>query len=125
MLNLAQELIFERYKQPLFGGTLKQADIRVDGANPVCGDEIHIDMRLDAGKIAEIRHSGRSCAICTASADLLAETWIGKSLKEIQATPVEEITGLIGIPLSPIRLKCALLPLETIRLAHYQVDCSH
>ena len=51
MLNLAQELIFERYKQPLFGGTLKQADIRVDGANPVCGDEIHIDMRLDMSLI--------------------------------------------------------------------------
>lgn len=115
MLNTAQELIFERYKHPRFAGELADVTHLADGANPLCGDEIHIDILVKEGVITDLRHKTRACAICTAAADLLAETLIGKAANTVTTT--EEMTEMVGIPLSAIRLKCALLPLETVNLA--------
>ena len=116
MFNLAQEHIFDRYKNPQHAGEIEHADVRIEGANPVCGDEILITARFEEeGKCLEIKHKTRACAICTASADLLAEHLLGKTKKEIAAVDVEEVRELLGIPLSPLRLKCALLPLEALK----------
>lgn len=117
MLNQAQELIFERYKHPLFAGPVEGATHFAEGSNPVCGDELRIELRIADSTIQELRHQTRACAICTASADLLAESLQGEPLEGLAALDPEEAQAALGIPLSPVRLKCALLPLETIKLA--------
>ena len=116
MLNAQQQEIYARYKQPEHGGHLEDATYRLDGANPLCGDEIHLDVLLDPeGRIARITHYCRACAICTAAADLLPELVGGMTLIEITSLDSSIVTDRLGINLSPTRLKCALLPLETLR----------
>ena len=118
MFNLAQQEVYARYKHPENAGTLKDAQITVSGANPVCGDELTLTATTDPnGVITALKHTSRACAICTAAADILPEQVIGKTLNEIKRITPQEITERLGIPLSPIRLKCALLPLETLKQA--------
>jgi nitrogen fixation NifU-like protein len=116
VLDLNSQQIFERYRSPENAGTLEHPDLTLEGANAFCGDEVRLEVQLGVnGTIAEVRHQCRACAICTASADLLPELVIGKTLKQLQDIPTESVSELLGIPLSPTRLKCALLPLETLR----------
>lgn len=117
MLTQAQELIFDRYKHPQHAGILEDATYKAEGANPVCGDELIFFLKTAGETVVAATHQTRACAICTASADLLAEDLIGKLLSDLQELSNEDITGWLDIPLSPLRLKCALLPLETARLA--------
>ncbi|MCC2631375.1 MAG: system FeS assembly protein NifU family [Patescibacteria group bacterium] len=117
MFDMVQELIFDRYKHPLHSGSVEGANLIGEGANPVCGDEIRIEARIENGIITEMKHACRACAICTASADLLIEEWLGKSLEEARSFTTGAVTELVGIPLSPLRIKCALLPLETLKTA--------
>ena len=118
MLDLAQQEIFARYKQPEYSGKLHNPDLVGEGVNQVCGDEVHLEVLLDsAGRITEMRHTCRACAICTASADMLPQLVLGKIPSELAAIGTQEVSTLLQIPLSPIRLKCALLPLQTLQLA--------
>jgi nitrogen fixation NifU-like protein len=115
MLDIYQAQILDRSKNPRFKGTVEGATHKAEGANLSCGDEVSWQLKINDEKITTIRHYGRSCAVCTASADLLAEELENKSVEEIQQWNSERIQELLGIPLSPIRLKCALLPLETLK----------
>lgn len=116
VLDLAQQLVFERYRTPENAGSLKNPGLTADGANAFCGDEVHIEVALDAaGRVTELRHQCRACAICTAAADLLPELALGRTLNDLQHISVDSVASQLGIPLSPTRLKCALLPLETLR----------
>jgi nitrogen fixation NifU-like protein len=117
MLDQFQELILDRYKNPQFGQKLENLTHSADGINQVCGDEVHLELRVEGDTIVAMGHQNRACAICSASADLLCEKLIGNILKEVNHISSEQVAELLGIPLSPTRLKCALLPLETIRLA--------
>lgn len=118
MFSLAQEIIFDRYKNPQYTGEVINPDFQAQGANPVCGDEISIQGMFDeSDRFSEIKHTGRSCAICTASADLLIEKILGENLEYLKNISTEDIQEMINIPLSPVRLKCALLPLETLKQA--------
>jgi nitrogen fixation NifU-like protein len=76
-----------------------------------------MELRVKEDKVEEILHTTRACAVCTASADLLAEYATGKDVSEVAALSTEQMVEMVGIPLSPIRLKCALLPLQTVRRA--------
>ena len=116
MFDLYREQILERSKQPHFGGHVDSFTHQADGENRSCGDEIHIELAVHDGVMTEIRHTTRACAICAASADLLAESLQGKRTSELELWTPEKVVELLGIPLSPIRLKCALLPLETIKI---------
>jgi nitrogen fixation NifU-like protein len=107
----------DRSRNPQYAGSLQNPDLIGEGANPFCGDEVHLEIKLENEFIQEVRHTTRACAVCGASIDLLAEEWIGKSLETVLATTPDQITEMLGIPLSPVRLKCALLPLETLRTA--------
>jgi nitrogen fixation NifU-like protein len=115
MNELYQAQILDRSKEPRYRGVLDNPTHRAEGANLSCGDEISWEALVSDGKLTQLKHHGRACAICTASADLLAEIFEGKQLSEIQTYTTEQVQEMIGIPLSPIRLKCALLPLEALK----------
>lgn len=122
MDDLYREVIIERYKNPAFKGTLEPNDISFEDENPLCGDHIRIDLRVDEhGRITEGAFSGHGCAISMASADLLLETVIGKTVDEARKFTKEQLLDLLGIELGPVRLKCALLPLKIIKAGIYGV----
>ncbi len=120
MDDFYRELIIDRYQNPHFRGELDPHDISFEDSNPLCGDELRIDVRLDGDeKIIDARFSGRGCAISQASADLLLEYIQGKSLDEVKALTKEDILDLLGIKLGPVRLKCALLSLKVLKAGAY------
>src|SRR5512138_1629639 len=116
MDDLYREIIIERYKSPQFRGELNPHDISFEDENPLCGDHIRIDLRVDAeGKVSEAAFSGHGCAISQASADLLLESVIGKPVEEVKQLTREDVLDLLGIELGPVRLKCALLSLKVLK----------
>jgi nitrogen fixation protein NifU and related proteins len=120
MDDLYREIIVERYKEPLYKGTLDPHDITFEDENPLCGDQIRIDLRInEENKVTEAAFSGHGCAISQASADLLLEVVIGKSLDEIRQMTKQDVLDNLGIDLGPVRLKCALLPLKVLKAGVY------
>lgn len=120
MDDLYREIIIERYKDPLYRGELDPHDITFEDENPLCGDHIRIDLRVDEhGTVTEAAFSGHGCAISQASADLLLESVIGKSLDEVRGLGKQDILDLLGIELGPVRLKCALLSLKVLKAGVY------
>jgi len=120
MDDLYREIIIDRYKSPHFRGTLDPNDISNEDENPLCGDQIRIDLRIDnKGIITEAAFSGHGCAISQASTDLLLESIIGKPVDEIKNLSKEDVLDLLGIELGPVRLKCALLPLKVLKVGVY------
>lgn len=120
MDDLYRELIIERYKSPHYRGLLDPHDISFQDENPLCGDQIRIDLRVDeAGRVTEASFDGHGCAISQASADLLIESIQGKHLDEIKQIDKEDILDMLGIELGPVRLKCALLSLKVLKAGVY------
>ncbi|MEJ2263260.1 MAG: SUF system NifU family Fe-S cluster assembly protein [Anaerolineales bacterium] len=120
MDDLYRELIIDRYQHPLYRGTLEPNDITFEDDNPLCGDHIRVDIRLDENdRVEEAAFTGRGCAISQSSADLLVEDIIGKTLDEVKALKKEDVLDLLGIELGPVRLKCALLSLKVIKAGVY------
>jgi nitrogen fixation protein NifU and related proteins len=120
MDDLYREVIIEHYKNPTYRGKLDPNDISFADNNPLCGDHIQIDLRVDAdGKVSDARFDGHGCAISQASADLLIESIIGKSLEEVKKLNKDSILELLGIELGPVRLKCALLSLKVLKAGVY------
>jgi nitrogen fixation protein NifU and related proteins len=120
MDDLYRELILDHYKNPRNHGVLDPNDFSYEDENPLCGDRLRIDVRLDdAQRISEVAFSGRGCAISQASASLLSETLIGKSLEDVKRIGKDDILDLLGIELGPVRLKCALLSLKVLKAGAY------
>ncbi len=120
MEDLYREVIIEHYKNPSYRGRLDPHDISFADNNPLCGDHIQIDLRVDGeGKVSEARFDGHGCAISQASADLLIESVIGKPLEEIKKLSKKDILEMLGIDLGPVRLKCALLSLKVLKAGVY------
>ncbi len=120
MDDLYREIIIERYKSPQYRGELDPHDISFEDENPLCGDHIRIDLRVDEqGKVTEAAFSGHGCAISQASADLLLESVIGKPVEEIKQLSKQDVLDLLGIELGPVRLKCALLSLKVLKAGVY------
>jgi nitrogen fixation NifU-like protein len=120
MDDLYRELIIDRYKNPHHRGVLEPNDISFEDDNPLCGDHIRIDLRLDeAGRVSEASFDGHGCAISQASADLLVESVLGKTLDEVRLLSKEDILDMLGIELGPVRLKCALLSLKVLKAGAY------
>jgi len=120
MDDLYRELIIDRYKNPLYKGQLDPNDVSFEDDNPLCGDRIRIDLRLDEeGKIKEALFDGHGCAISQASADLLLESIQGKPLDMVKELTKEDILEMLGIQLGPVRLKCALLSLKVLKAGAY------
>ncbi len=120
MDDLYRDIIIDRYKNPLYRGELDPHDITFEDDNPLCGDHIRIDLRVDENnRITEAAFSGQGCAISQASADMLIESIIGKTLDEVKALTKEHIFDLLGIELGPVRIKCALLSLKVLKAGVY------
>jgi nitrogen fixation NifU-like protein len=120
MDDLYREIIIERSQNPLFSGELDPHDITFEDENPLCGDHIRIDLRVDENnRVSEAAFKGRGCAISRASADLLLESIVGKDLEEVKAIKKEDILEMLGIELGPVRLKCALLSLKVLKAGVY------
>ena len=120
MDDLYREVIIEHYKNPSYRGKLDPHDISFADNNPLCGDHIQIDLRVDAnGNVTEAMFDGHGCAISQASADLLMESIIGKPVEEVKKLNKDSILELLGIELGPVRLKCALLSLKVLKAGVY------
>src|SRR3712207_6188892 len=106
-----REVILDHYKNPRGHGVIEGADAQAEGQNPLCGDEvsIYVAFEPDGDTINEVKFSGRGCAISQAATSMLMEMVTGRKASEVAALPKEELLEEIGIPLTPIRLKCAIL----------------
>lgn len=117
-MDLFSEIILDHYKHPNNKGRLKKSQITIHEVNPLCGDKLQIDLILDKkGHIKEIGIIPEGCAISTASASLLSEKLKGKSLKDVEKMTEKDIFKMLGIEINPGRIKCAMLPLVTIKKA--------
>jgi nitrogen fixation protein NifU and related proteins len=117
--QMYREVILDHYKNPRGHGELEHADARAEGQNPLCGDEvsIYVAFGADGETIEEVKFSGRGCAISQAATSMLMEMVKGRKASEVAVLPKEELLDEIGIPLSPVRLKCAILGLGTLKVA--------
>jgi nitrogen fixation NifU-like protein len=117
--ELYREVILDHYKNPRGHGVIEGADAEAEGMNPLCGDEVSIYVQFaeDGDTIDEVKFSGRGCAISQASTSMLMEMVKGRRATEIAELPKEALLEEVGIPLTPIRLKCALLGLGVLKVA--------
>ncbi|MFN8517108.1 MAG: SUF system NifU family Fe-S cluster assembly protein [Chloroflexia bacterium] len=110
-----RENLLDHYRNPRFHGQLEVPTVSREDLNPLCGDMIRIDLKLEDGRVADARFSGHGCAVSQAAASMLLEEVVGKSVEEVAALGRDDLLELLGVPLSPARLKCALLSLGVLR----------
>ena len=126
MDDLYREIILDHYKNPRHKGALDPHDFSFEDENPLCGDKIRIDVRLDEDRrVKEVAFNGRGCAISQASASMLTESILGKSLDEVKQLTKDDILEMLGIELGPVRLKCALLSLKVLKAGAYGLEGQH
>jgi nitrogen fixation NifU-like protein len=114
-----REVILDHYKNPRGYGVIEDPDAQAEGQNPLCGDEVKISLRFagDGETIEDIRFEGRGCAISQAATSMLTGIVKGRTAAQVAELPKEELLEEIGIPLTPIRLKCAILGLGVLKVA--------
>jgi nitrogen fixation protein NifU and related proteins len=117
MDDLYREQILEHYKNPHHFGELVDADITQEGDNPLCGDVITFYLKLHDGKVGDVRFRGRGCAISQASASMLTDLIVGKPVQDLKTFPTRDLLEELGIQISPARMKCATLSVNTLRVA--------
>jgi nitrogen fixation protein NifU and related proteins len=117
--QLYREVILDHYKNPRGHGVLEDADAQAEGQNPLCGDEVTISVKFgdDGDTIDDVGFEGRGCAISQAATSMLTEMVKGRKASEVAALPKEDLLEEIGIPLTPVRLKCAILGLGVLKVA--------
>ncbi len=115
------EYLLDHYENPRNYGTLENADISYEEGNPSCGDVIRIDIRTREGRIEDIRFSGKGCVISMAATSILTERVKGKPLEEVRAMTKDDMLEALGIQVSPMRLKCALLGLKVLKAGLYGI----
>jgi nitrogen fixation protein NifU and related proteins len=112
---LYRDYILEHYKHPRNYGTLEPHDLEFHDHNPLCGDELGVHIRVEDGKVADLRFHGQGCAISQAAASITSEELIGMDLDDVAELPAEWAIDHLGIEISPTRRKCALLALKVLR----------
>jgi nitrogen fixation NifU-like protein len=114
-----REVILDHYKNPRGHGVIEGADAQAEGQNPLCGDEvsIYVEFGEDGETIDDVKFRGRGCAISQAATSMLTEMVKGRKAMEVATMPRDELLDEVGIPLTPIRLKCALLGLGVLKVA--------
>ena len=117
--SMYREIILDHYKNPRGHGVIEGADAEAEGQNPLCGDEvaIYVEFEGDGETIADVKFRGRGCAISQAATSMLTELVQGRTASEVASMPRDELLDEVGIPLTPIRLKCALLGLGVLKVA--------
>lgn len=114
--SLYREVILDHYKNPRNFGELDPADFTAEDTNPLCGDQIRVDLRVEDGVVADVKFTGRGCAVSLASASILTELVMGMPLDEVRELTKDDLLEEIGIPVSPARMKCALLGFNVMNL---------
>lgn len=117
--DLYREHILDHYQHPRNRGTLDHPDISYEDANPLCGDLIRMDLQVKDGRIDQVRFSGTGCSISQAAASMLCEAIEGKTLDEARKISRDDMLEMLGIELGPVRLKCGLLALKTLKAGAY------
>jgi nitrogen fixation NifU-like protein len=117
--DLYRENILDHYKNPRNHGRIEDAGASAEGMNPLCGDEVTITVAFaeDGETIGEVKFEGRGCAISQASTSMLTELIKGRKAADVLAFDKDELLEEVGIPLTPVRLKCAILGLHTLKVA--------
>jgi nitrogen fixation NifU-like protein len=111
-----REEILDHYKRPRNTGAL-DAGLEAQGENKSCGDDVHVYIKAEDGAIQEIKHETEGCAICTASTSILSEKLIGKNPEEVKDLDSDWLQDELELDLSPMRIKCGMLPVKTIQKA--------
>ncbi|GCE26780.1 iron-sulfur cluster scaffold-like protein [Dictyobacter alpinus] len=109
-----REYILDHYRDPRNYGKLEHPDVHCEDSNPLCGDQLGMDLLIEDDRVTEVRFQGRGCAISQASASMLSEMIEGKTLEEVIALGKEDVLEALGIPISPARTKCAFLGLRVL-----------
>ena len=115
--SLYREVILDHYENPRGHGVIDDADVEAEGQNPLCGDEVSIAVSFEGDTIADVKFQGRGCAISQAATSMLMDMVKGRTAQEVAAMSRDELLDEVGIPLTPVRLKCALLGLGVLKLA--------
>ncbi len=109
-----REYILDHYRNPRNYGKLEQPSVHSEDSNPLCGDQLGMDLKVEGDRIAEVRFQGRGCAISQAAASMLSEMIEGKSVEEVVELGKDDILEALGVPISPARTKCAFLSLRVL-----------
>lgn len=118
MDDFYRDYILDHYRNPRNFGRLDRVDASAEDLNPLCGDQIRMELKLNnRGQVEDVKFSGKGCAISQASASMLTESIKGKSLSEIAKLPKEAVLENVGIGISPTRMKCAMLGLKVLKSA--------
>jgi nitrogen fixation NifU-like protein len=120
--ELYREEILEHYQHPRHRGTLDHPDFTYEDANPLCGDRVRVDVKVEGGRIADVGFTGHGCAISQAATSMLCERIVGMALEDVKRLTREDMLEMLGIELGPVRLKCALLGLKTLKAGVYGID---
>jgi nitrogen fixation NifU-like protein len=115
MDDLYRDYILEHYRRPHNFGVLEQPTATFEGANPLCGDRITMQLHVDDGVVTDVGFTGRGCAISQASASLLTDEIKGKPVGDVADFAATDLLDLLGIEISPARLKCAMLSFDSLQ----------
>lgn len=113
-MDYYREYILDHYRNPRNYGTLEQPDAHAEDSNPLCGDQLAIDLKIEDDRVAEVRFQGRGCAISQASASMLSELIEGHTVEEVIQLGKDDVLDALGISISPARTKCAFLSLRVL-----------
>jgi nitrogen fixation NifU-like protein len=117
MDDFYKEYILDHYRNPRNFGHLDHPDVSAEDLNPLCGDKIRVELKVNDGKVEDVAFSGKGCAISQASMSMLTESVRGKKLEEVARLPKEAVLENVGIGISPARMKCAMLGLKVLKTA--------
>jgi nitrogen fixation protein NifU and related proteins len=118
--DIYHEIIVDYSRNPINYGEIKDHDVTFHDSNPLCGDSIDIDMKIDDDKITDIKFHGKGCAICMACSSVLTEITKGKSLEDVRKIEKNDVLSELGLEhLQAVRIKCALLSLKVLKSALY------
>lgn len=125
--DIYHEMIVDYSRNPVNFGKIENPDVTFHDANPLCGDSIDIDMKIDDdGSISDIKFHGKGCAICMACSSVLTEITKGKSISDARAIGKNDVLGELGLEhLQAVRIKCALLSLKVLKSALYTYLAKH
>ncbi|HVP23708.1 MAG TPA: SUF system NifU family Fe-S cluster assembly protein [Conexivisphaerales archaeon] len=118
--EIYKEIIMDHYKNPRNFGKIEKPDFSAEDSNPLCGDHVEMAVKIEDGKVADVKFIGRGCAISMSAASIITELIQGMSIEDLRKFDKEQLLEAMGNPdLGPVRVKCALLPLKTLKLGLY------
>jgi nitrogen fixation NifU-like protein len=117
MDDFYRDYILDHYRNPRNFGTFENADVEAEDLNPLCGDQIRMQLKVDGDIVRDLRFSGKGCAISQASASMLTEVVKGMKLSDVAKLSKDVVLENVGIGISPTRMKCAMLGLRVLKSA--------